>query len=273
MKRKTYTNFGQRLFLSQLYLDKLLDMTDLVLTGYLAIGDRELNGIYMLIKSYLQSMLDFPEFDSVKRDLLLLLPDDLISDLQEKNIVWEHDRILVEKCLAQIEKEYILVGSPKFSLSEDDKEIFDYINNLLKKRRENKKHSNKKFVDYLKEEKKKVDLINDSFDDNKLTIHITSDSGIWRIERGKKLQYSIKGNRRKIIDFLSNKKLSGKELSELLLRKKNAEFIGKEISNINKIFLKKMQIEKSQDKKRKLIISLPTGGYALNKEEYDISFH
>jgi hypothetical protein len=93
-----------------------------------------------------------------------------------------------------------------------------------------------------------------------LVLYFSDDYGLYLDKGKKKPNYAITGKRAKLIQLLKNNKLSGQELCQLL--DYTDQLLSKEVNEINNTFKDKLS------QKHDLIIHLDTGGYALNKEQY-----
>ncbi len=101
---------------------------------------------------------------------------------------------------------------------------------------------------------------------NKKKVFISTRNGIYQNEKTKKPNYAIKGNKRpKIITILKDGRKDINILCQTIGYKSN-QIPSKEIKEINRHFKDKLKL------KDNLIVRLPTGGYDLNREKYDIKF-
>lgn len=100
---------------------------------------------------------------------------------------------------------------------------------------------------------------------NKIEIFISNDYGIYKNQKTKKPSYPIRESKRlQLIKLLENNKSSSKIIMRDL--KYTNQLLSKEIKEINNNFTKLLNL--SND----LIIHLPTGGYQLNYDKYNINF-
>ena len=101
---------------------------------------------------------------------------------------------------------------------------------------------------------------------DKKKVFISTRNGIYQNEKTKKPSYAIKGNKRpKIITILKDGRKDINILCQTIGYKSN-QMPSKEIKEINSHFKNKLKL------KDDLIIRLPTGGYDLNREKYNIKF-
>ncbi len=100
---------------------------------------------------------------------------------------------------------------------------------------------------------------------SKIRIFISQEEGIYRNEKKSKLNYPIRGKRARLISSLKETKKDGKLLSGLYTEN-NFSQLSKEIDQINTTFRKKIRV------KNNLIVHIKTGGYKLNRENYEIKF-
>ena len=99
----------------------------------------------------------------------------------------------------------------------------------------------------------------------KIEISISQEEGIYRSEKKRKLSYSVRGKRFRLIFSLKDGRKDGSLLAGLFTEK-NLSQLSKEIGQINETFKNKLKV------KTKLIVHIKTGGYKLNKDDYEIKF-
>jgi hypothetical protein len=104
----------------------------------------------------------------------------------------------------------------------------------------------------------------ETLDAKKVKLYFSNDKGIFGTFNEKEIIYPIKGKRQKMIKLLKDGKKDLKILCKIQDQKDT--LLMKEIIKINKNFRDKFKV------KNDLIKNIPTGGYKLNDENYDIEF-
>lgn len=137
------------------------------------------------------------------------------------------------------------------------------------KRREERSENNKTVflhqVSKLIELKNNVSSLQNELKNRKITISVSDSYGIYKNQKTKKPNYSIRESKRlNLIKFLKDKSSSSKKLIDNF--KYTDQLLSKEIKEINDNFKKNLNLKKD------LIIHLSTGGYQLNYEMYHIIF-
>lgn len=134
-------DFLHSLFYLRLYYKKLLEILE-VFCGkgsHAAFRNETLNGVYTLLKSYVEEILAKDDFKKLAKDAPQLF-ESLIGDIEEANIEWEFLSKEAYAFLGKIEKEYILSESPHFD-APDWEELSKQIDEVITVHRTHQKQS------------------------------------------------------------------------------------------------------------------------------------
>ncbi|MFA6253051.1 MAG: hypothetical protein WCV69_02170 [Patescibacteria group bacterium] len=122
------------------------------------------------------------------------------------------------------------------------------------------------FIIQITDIKKLKEILDHTDNKTKLDLYISKDDGICKVDMNqKKICYPISHKRFDVVMALKDGKKYGNFLAEKYANN-NTKQLSNEINKINKIFQKKLLVGNG------LIIRIKTGGYALNKEFFNINF-
>ena len=271
--------FKQNLFQLGIYYRKIIDILDVMSSGYVLIEDEKLNFYYTHLTTLIETILNENGFKDLK-DKEPERYESLFGIMEDLDIEWEFLRKDMMEFLGKIEKQRILSGVPSYKLSPELGEFIKNTDSAIQEHKNSVEKQSLQFIDGVKRGVKKIaneqkDIFNkeDLKENNdhkskaiKKKVFISTDYGIYLNKNTKKPSYPIKGKKRpKIITNLKDGKKDANILCEILNYKTISQ-LSKEINEINVNFKKKLKL------KHDLIIHLETGGYGFNKTKYDIAF-
>lgn len=135
-ERKVADNdFKQSIFLLRILYSKVLEICDIIADQYVIVKDKEINHHYITLNSAITKILDKRGFEEL-REKQPIIPEDLISNMDDFDIDWKYDKEQADKFLEEIERVYSSSSStvklPKKwieFLKDTDEAINNYKNN------------------------------------------------------------------------------------------------------------------------------------------------
>ncbi|MBT4209583.1 MAG: hypothetical protein HOE19_01565 [Candidatus Komeilibacteria bacterium] len=304
-------SYEQAVFMLKIIIGRISNTLEASYSGYLLMVNERLNAQYIILIDNLKTLLKRDDFAKIKKSMPDYLPDNLFENLDDMDVWWENGgKAGMLNFYGDIESMWVRAGQQTFPLPQwlilHLYEIDDSVSRLQKTKSKSwskmmesidEKKENGEFdfgqnekntqqplqvqivggameVEGLKDglssiatsTKQKSSPKKDIQRTDKKKVFISTRNGIYQNEKTKKPSYAIKGNKRpKIITILKDGRKDINILCQTIGYKSN-QMPSKEIKEINSHFKNKLKL------KDDLIIRLPTGGYDLNREKYNIKF-
>lgn len=110
-------SYEQALFLFKLVVGNIFQILDTVSTGYMNMADEQLNAMYIILSSNMTGLLSRPDFEEVKKKVPDGLPEHLLEDFEEMDVMWEHGgKSSMMRFIGDIDKLWVLAGQQTFPL-------------------------------------------------------------------------------------------------------------------------------------------------------------